>query len=102
MSKDTYRIVTRGTDGKLRIKDYVSDSPLHKSHSQIGVEDCSTDLDLRGMPVFKGLIGPMPEGTNIVRYETPEVFETLTKEWTLSKPKRQTRRRAGAVKDTSK
>ncbi len=102
MSKDTFRIVTRGTDGKLRVKDYVSDSQLQKNHDQIGIEDCSTDLGLRGMPVFQGLIGPIPEGKNIVRYETPEVFETLTKEWTLSKPKRQTRRRAGAKDATKK
>ena len=56
-----------------------------KRHSQVGIDDCSTDLELRGLPVFRGLIGPMPEGTNIIRYETPEVFETLTKEWTASK-----------------
>ena len=36
----------------------------------------------------------MPEGKNVVRYETPEVFEMLTKEWGLSKPKqRRTRTR---------
>ena len=25
------------------------------------IDDCSTDLGLRGLPVFRGLIGPMPE-----------------------------------------
>jgi hypothetical protein len=39
------------------------------------------------------LIGPMPEGDNIVRYETPEVFEQLTKEWALPQPKRRRSRK---------
>jgi hypothetical protein len=85
MAKDVIRVVTRGIDGKLRIKDYPKDEPLQKTHTQIGIDDCSTDLGLRGLPVFRGLIGPMPEGKNIVRYETPEVFETLTKEWVQTK-----------------
>jgi hypothetical protein len=88
MPKDTYRIVTRGTDGEIRIRDYDSQEALLKRHSQIGVDDCSTDLGLRGLPVFRGLIGPMPEGKNIIRYESPEVFETLTKDWTSAKPAR--------------
>ena len=81
MAKDTFRVVTRASDGKLRIKDYPSDEPIKKMHMQIGVDDCSTDLELRGKPVFRGLIGPIPEGKNVVRYESPEVFESLTKEW---------------------
>ena len=81
MKKETFRVVTRGTSGQLRIKDYGSKETLLKLHTQIGVDDCSTDLDLRGLPVFRGLIGPMSEGKSIVRYESPEVFETLTKEW---------------------
>jgi len=37
------------------------------------------------MPIFPCLIGPMPEGKNIVApTETPEVFEMLTKEMGLS------------------
>ncbi len=56
------------------------------------VDDCSTDLDLRGMPVFRGLIGPMPEGRNIIRYEAPDVFESLTKEWGAAKTSRSRRR----------
>ena len=81
MAKDTFRIVTRGTDGKLHIRDYSKQESLLRVHTQIGVDDCSTDLGLRGLPVFRGLIGPMPEGKNVIRYESPEVFETLTKEW---------------------
>ena len=97
MAKYTYRVVTRGADGSLRIKDYPSAEPFLKMHTQIGVDDCSTDLGLRGMPVFRGLIGPMPEGKNVVRYESPEVFETLTKEWSSAKTTRRPRRRAAAT-----
>lgn len=93
MLKDTYRVVTRGADGKLRIRDYNQSEPLLRLHTQIGVDDCSTDLALRGQPVFRGLIGPMPEGKNIVRYESPDVFESLTKEWSTTKPARRTRSR---------
>ena len=56
MSKDTFRIVTRGSDGQLRIRDYDNEEALLKRHTQIGVDDCSTDLDLRGLPVFRGLM----------------------------------------------
>jgi len=91
MSKDTYRVVTRGADGKLRIRDYNQAEPLLRMHTQIGVDDCSTDLGLRGQPVFRGLIGPMPEGKNVVRYESPDVFESLTKDWGSAKPARRAR-----------
>lgn len=90
-SKDTYRIVTRGTDGKILIRDFDSAEDLLKRHTQIGVDDCSTDLAIRGMPVFRGLVGPIPEGSNVVRYESPEVFETLTKQWSIDKPARRRR-----------
>lgn len=91
MAKEIVRVVTRGTDGTLRVKEYNKPESLLKMHTQVGIDDCSTDLGLRGMPVFRGLIGPMPEGKNIVRYESPEVFETLTKEWSTSKaPRRRT------------
>ena len=90
--KDTFRIVTRGSDGSLLIRDYPTCDPLLDMHLQIGTDDCSTDLEIRGMPVFRGLIGPIPEGKTIVRYESPEVFETLTKEWINKAPKRRRRR----------
>jgi hypothetical protein len=94
MKKDTFRIVTRGADGEIRIRDYDSSEVLLRRHTQIGVDDCSTDLELRGQPVFRGLIGPMPEEDNIIRYESPEVFETITKDWgTPSPPRRRTRSR---------
>lgn len=98
-TKDTYRIVTRGTDGSLRIRDFPSAEPILKLHSQIGVDDSSADLALRGLPVFRGLIGPIPEGKNIVRYESPEVFETVTKEWSTTKIKRRRRTNAPSPSD---
>jgi len=91
MKKDTFRVVTRGQNGQLRIRDYDSQEDLLKRHTQVGIDDCSTDLGLRGLPVFRGLIGPMPEGKNVIRYESPEVFETLTKEWTATKTGRRSR-----------
>lgn len=95
--KDTFRVVARGSDGTLQIRDYLSIDPLQESYEEIGVDDCSTDLALRGLPVFRGLIGPMPESKNIVRYETPEVFEMLTKEWGVTKPKKRRRRTTSAT-----
>lgn len=86
-----FRVVTRGADGELRIREYEKQDSLQKLHTQIGVDDCSTDLKLRGMPVFRGLIGPMPDGKSTVRYETPEVFESLTKEWSVAKVARRSR-----------
>lgn len=92
----TFRIVTRGANGELRARDYEHQDALLRMHTQIGIDDCSTDLTLRGLPVFRGLIGPMPEGKGIVRYESPEVFETLTKEWGASAALRRSRRRPAA------
>jgi hypothetical protein len=91
MEKSVFRIVMRGRDGELQNKDYHSAECLSKMHTQVGIDDCSTDLSLRGLPVFRGLIGPMPEDKDTVRYETPEVFESLTKEWSVAKTKRRTR-----------
>ena len=91
--KNTVRVVTRGADGTLRIRDYPTTETLLETHTQIGIDDCSTDLALRGLPVFRGLIGPMPEGKQVIRYESPDVFESLTKEWSSSKSSRKPRRR---------
>jgi hypothetical protein len=90
--KNTVRVVTRAADGTLRIRDYPTTEPLLQMHTQIGIDDCSTDLSLRGLPVFRGLVGPIPEGKHIVRYESPDVFETLTKEWSSAKNPRRRRR----------
>ena len=97
MAKDTFRVVTRGADGQLRIRDYSHSESLFRMHTQVGVDDCSTDLGLRGQPVFRDLIGlRSPKGKNVVRYESPEVFESLTKDWTTSKPVRRSRSRTNA------
>ena len=93
-AEQTIRIVTRGQNGELRTRDYKHQDAVLKMHTQIGIDDCSTDLSLRGMPVFRGLVGPMPESAGIVRYEAPEVFETLTKEWSVTPPSRKSRRRS--------
>ena len=98
MKKDTFRVVTRGANGEIRIRDYDTKEDLLKRHLQVGVDDCSTDLELRGLPVFRGLIGPMPEGERVIRYESPEVFETLTKEWGTAKPPRRPRARTAAAR----
>jgi hypothetical protein len=92
--KDVFRVVTRAQDGSLKIRDFHSAEMILKTHSQAGIDDSSTDLDLRGMPIFKGLIGPIPEGKNIVRYESPDVFEIMTKEWATNKPRRRRRSKA--------
>ncbi|HAN99998.1 MAG TPA: hypothetical protein DCQ98_22350 [Planctomycetaceae bacterium] len=97
MAEKTIRVVTRATDGTLKIKDYQSFARLEKLHEQIGVDDSSTDLSLRGFPLFRGLIGPIPEGRGIARYESPEVFEQLTKEWAAAPGKKRRRRRAANV-----
>ena len=97
MAKDTWRLVTRSATGELLIHDFDSAEGILRSHLQVGSDDCSTDLALRGAPVFRSLVGPMPEGRNIIRYETPEVFEALTKEWAIPRsPKRRTRKTAAA------
>jgi len=93
MAKETWRLVTRGTDGEIVIHDFDSPEGILRTHLQIGADDCSTDLELRGAPVFRKLIGPIPEGRTIVRYETPEVFEALTKEWAQPRPPRRRSRR---------
>lgn len=92
--KETFRVVVGVGDGNFILKDFTSIDPLLRMYEQIGIDDCSTDLALRGMPVFRGLVGPMPEGKTTVRYETPEMFERLTKEWAQAKPKRRRRRTA--------
>ncbi|MDR0609008.1 MAG: hypothetical protein LBG58_02765, partial [Planctomycetaceae bacterium] len=91
MKRHIYRVVTRGPEGDYRIRDYTSEEEIRHRHIQIGTDDCSTDMSLRGRPVFKGLIGPMAESGGVVRYESPDVFEQMTKEWSETKRKRRMR-----------
>ncbi len=86
------RVVTCDTDGSMRTRDYDSLDLLIENYEQVGVDDCSTDLSLRGMPVFRGLIGPIPESKTVARYESPEVFEIMTKEWAAQKSRRRRRK----------
>jgi len=74
------RVITLAANGGLRICDYPTTKPLLRSHTKIGTDDCSTVLRLRGLPVFRGLVGPIA-GDERARYESPEIFEMLTKEW---------------------
>ena len=86
------RVVTRASDGSLRTKDFENFDEITELHDQIGIDDCSTDLSLRGMPLFRGLVGPLSESKTVVRYESPDVFESLTKEWSQRKTKRRRRK----------
>lgn len=93
-SEKIIRVVTRASDGSLKTKDFSDFDQISGLHDQVGIDDCSTDLSLRGLPLFKGLVGPLPEGSTIVRYESPDVFESLTKEWSQKQTKRRRRRKA--------
>jgi hypothetical protein len=102
MKKHIYRVVTRGGEGEYRIRDFISEEEILRRHIKIGVDDCSADMTLRGQPVFKGLIGPMSDGSGIIRYESPEVFEQMTKEWSelkIKKRKRTTKNQNTLVKN---
>ena len=81
--KRTFRVVSRASDDSYLMNDFLSEDALVREFEQIGMDDCHTDLTIRGLPVLRGLIGPMADGKNI-RYETPEVFEELTKQWAIS------------------
>ena len=94
MKRHIFRVVTRGPEGEYRIRDYVSEEEICHRHVQTGVCDYSIDVTVRGRPVFKGLIGPMPEAGGVLRYESPEVFEQMTKEWSDSKRRHKHKKRA--------
>ena len=76
MAKRIVRLVTREVDGSMRTRDYENLDVINESHEQIGIDDCSTDLALRGWPIFRGLIGPMPDGKGVARYESPDVLKS--------------------------
>ncbi len=88
-----FRLVDRAANGEARVRDFADDAQLTAQFEKIGVDDCSADLRMRGLPVFRGLIGPMPENDGTVaRYETPEIFEKLTKEWSAPQRRRSKRK----------
>lgn len=76
-----YRVVSRSETGEIVQRDYKDLRSLVKDFHQIGVEEDSYTMRLHGEPVFRGLIGPLSEGKTIVRYETPDVYATLTEKW---------------------
>lgn len=84
----TIRVVSRESDGSLRIRDYESIDSVSANYEQVGIDDCSTELSLRGLPVFRGLIGPFADGRRVARYETADVFEAETRTWAQTKTKR--------------
>lgn len=96
-----YRLVDRGADGEIRVQDFADSASIDERFEKIGVDDCSADLRMRGLPVFRGLVGPIPErdGT-VARYETPEIFEKLTKEWSAPQ-RRKSKRKAPAADATA-
>lgn len=83
-----FKIALRGAHGEIRTREFAAEEELSRRYRKIGVEDCSIDLTLRGLPVYRGLIGPMPDKDDTARYETPEVFEELTKIWSAPRRKR--------------
>lgn len=88
MSARMIRIVSRESDGSIRVKEFEDLQEIRRQYEQIGLDDCNTELSLRGYPLFRGLIGPMADGSDFARYETPGVFEVLTKEWAVAKSRR--------------
>ena len=97
MSQQIVRLVTRDSDGSIRTREFTGTDEILSSYTQIGIDDCSTDLSLRGLPVLRGLVGPIPDGKCIARYESPDVFEELTKEWANAKVKRRRRKSTAAA-----
>jgi hypothetical protein len=91
MAKKIIRVISRAANGSLRTKEFDDFNEISELHEQIGIDDCSTDLSLRGMPLFRGLVGPIPESKTVARYESPDVFEFMTKEWAQIKTKRKRR-----------
>ena len=98
MKKHIFRVVTRGPEGEYRIRDYTSEEEICRWHVQTGVCDYNLDVSVRGRPIFRGLIGPMPEANGVLRYESPDVFEQMAKEWGESK--RRFRRKKKGVRST--
>ena len=97
MKKHIFRVVTKGPEGEYRIRDYTSEEEICRWHIQNGICDYNLDVTLRGRPTFKGLVGPMPEANGVLRYESPDVFEQMAKEW--SESKRRHRRKKKTVRN---
>jgi len=92
--KNTVRVVDPPPPtARLRIRDYPSTEPLLEMHSQVGVDDCSDRPGSSRAAGLSRLNWPeCPRGRTSFRYESPDVFETLTKEWSSAKNPRRRRR----------
>lgn len=80
MDKRIYRIVTQSVDGDILTEDFDSLEEVKRHYRQRGTDDCTMIKHLKKLPIFEGLIGPLPEG-DIIRYESKAVFELLTPIW---------------------
>ncbi len=80
MERAIYRLVVSDSQGQLVTRDFESLDEISSQYRQIGLDNCSMHKELRSLPMFHGLIGPMKEGT-VIRYESPDVFEKLTQGW---------------------
>ncbi|MDO4576298.1 MAG: hypothetical protein Q4D98_13915 [Planctomycetia bacterium] len=87
--------MTRESDGSFLTRDFGDLEAMKKVFQQCGTDNCSIHKELRKQPSFVGLIGPLEEGPNIIRYESPEVFEVLTREWVAAVPVTRRRKKTG-------
>ena len=87
MDKKIYRVVTQNVEGDILTEDFDSLEEVKRRYRQKGTDDCTMIKHLKNMPVFEGLIGPLPEG-EIIRYESKAVFELLTPKWHAVVPAR--------------
>lgn len=76
-----YRLVSLSPSGDQCVQDSTNPEELFKNYKLVAVEEDSYTMRLHGEPIFKGLIGPMSDGKNIIRYETPDVFAAQTERW---------------------
>ncbi|MBE6427710.1 MAG: hypothetical protein E7028_03845 [Planctomycetaceae bacterium] len=91
MERAIYRLVVSDSQGQFVTRDFESLDEIRSQYRQIGLDNCSTHKELRSLPMFRGLIGPLKEGA-VIRYESPEVFEKMTQDWFRPMPIRSGRR----------
>ena len=94
MAKKSILVVSHDEQGEVQELMLDSVEELVAQYEQVGIDDCSTDLALRGFPVVRGLVGPIPESKTVARYESASVFEANTKVWAATRIKRRRRTRA--------
>jgi hypothetical protein len=80
-----YRVARRLKNGEIETRDFPTPSVLLKEYQQIGVEEDSYAMRLHGEPILRGLVGPLTDGKQVVRYETPDVYTQLTEIWSKTK-----------------